>query len=254
VSSRTHDFFILTSRIVALLLAMLASARADVKAGWSAMLTRDYETALKEWLPLARRVPAIDGTEQARRAIEGTGHEKEMRAALAAIIGDFFNSLSFDNPPVLSAADQVCVIALSALIAGCRSAVERDGYSRQIELIHDTEAPARLARMLTQLLSGMQLIGLCAARQRELIVKVGLDCIPPVRRIAFEALLSGTLTTAAIVAATKYPQQTVRRALEDLRCHGILEHGERNGSSETWSIVPYWRKQFDLSRGPFPKC
>jgi TPR repeat protein len=77
VSIRTHDFFISTSRIMALLLATLAIARADVKAGWSAMLTRDYETALKEWLPLARQG---DGEAQASIGIlyaEGLGVPKD---------------------------------------------------------------------------------------------------------------------------------------------------------------------------------
>ena len=58
-------------------------------------------------------------------------------------------------------------------------------------------------------------------------MKVGLDCIPPVRRAVLEALLerSEPLKTGAITGLTKYPKPpTVRRALEDLYCHGIVEY------------------------------
>ena len=78
--------------------------------------------------------------------------------------------------------------------------------------------------MLAQLLRGLFMIGMKPQRARELIVKVGLDCIPPVRRLALETLLkqANPLTTDEVAARVGYPEQTVRRSLQDLECHGSL--------------------------------
>jgi len=202
------------------------------------------------------RLPKTDAELQARRAIEKTGSEEEMRAELSAAVLEFFSGIDFDSPPALLAPDRDWIVALTTLVATCRSAVERDGYSREIELIHDPEAPARLTRMLVQLLRGLQLVGANARRQRELIVKVGFDCIPPVRRLALEALLTRTITMtlAEIATATGYPNQTVRRALEDLSCHGIVEDCSPNSNVGRWCVAPEWKQRFEMARGTFPKC
>lgn len=202
------------------------------------------------------RLPATDGRAQAQRAIEKAGAEEDMRAELTDAVRDSFDGLDFDNPPILADGDHVWIVALTALVARCRSAVDRDGYRREIELIHDAEAPARLTKMLVQLLRGAHLIGVKQQRARELIIKVGFDCIPPVRRLAVEALLKqpDSLTTAAVAESAGYPEQTTRRALQDLECHGILEHCAPHSMADKWRVAPHWKQQFDIARGAFPKC
>ena len=202
------------------------------------------------------RLPRTDADLQARRAIEKTGSEEAMRAELAGAVLDFFAGLDFERSPHLSAADRDWIVPLTTLVATCRSAVERNSHSREIELIHDPEAPARLTRMFAQLVRGLQLIGASARRQRELIVKVGLDCIPPVRRLALEALLkqSNPLTTAEIAEGAGYPEQTIRRALQDLKCHGIVEACAPHSIVDRWCVASYWKGQFEIARGAFPKC
>jgi hypothetical protein len=202
------------------------------------------------------RLPPTDGRAQAQRAIEKTGAELGMRVELTGAVSALFDGIDFADPPLLSDTDQAWIVALTTLVARCRSAVERDGYGREIVLIHDSEAPARLTKMLVQLLRGARLIGVRPPRARELILKVGFDCIPPVRRLALEALLkqSNPLTTAAIAQGTGYPEQTIRRALQELECHGIVEPGLRHSPAETWRVASHWKQQFDIARGAFPKC
>jgi predicted transcriptional regulator len=202
------------------------------------------------------RIPAIDGSAQARRAIEKSGDEQEMRAELTGTVSACFEGLDFASPQDLSSADEEWIIALTTLVARCRGAVDRHGYVRDIELIHDAEAPARLTKMLVQLLRGARLVGVTRQRAKELIIKVGFDCIHPVRRLAVQELLNeqNPLTLAEVAEGSGYPEQTIRRALQDLECHGIVERSGRQSVAERWCVAQHWREQFEIARGPFPKC
>jgi hypothetical protein len=200
------------------------------------------------------RLPATDGRAQAQRAIEKTGEEGEMREELASAVVNAFDGLNFNEPPVLSSTDQPWIVALTTLVAQCRSAVERDNYKREVELIHDPEGPARLTKMLVQLFRGARIVGVKPGRAKELIIKVGFDCIPPVRRLALEALLkrSHALPISSIVADAGYPEQTVRRALEDLECHGVVERTKQS-VTDIWRVAAYWKHQFDIVCGTVPE-
>jgi hypothetical protein len=202
------------------------------------------------------RLPPIDGGAQARRAIEKTGDEPKMREELSRAVCACFDGIDFTSPRVLSGEDHEWIIALTTLVAKCRSAVERHGYTRDIELVHGAEAPARLTKMLVQLLGGAHQIGVRPRRARDLIIKIGFDCIPPVRRLTVEALLkqANPLTTAALAAAVRYPEQTVRRALQELECHDIVEHFAPHSMADKWCVAPHWKQQFEIARGTFPKC
>jgi hypothetical protein len=202
------------------------------------------------------RLLKTDGDSQARRAIEKTGREEDMRVELASEVYGLFDGIDFDHPLALPSESNDWLVALTTLVATCRSAVERDSYTREVELIHDAEAPARLTRMLAHLPRGLHAIGVKPRRARDLIVKVGFDCIPPVRRLALEALLnqSSDLTTFAVAETTKYPEQTVRRALQDLNCHGVVERCAPHKPGDLWRVAPQWRQRFDIARGTFPKC
>ena len=110
--------------------------------------------------------------------------------------------------------------------------------------------------MLAQLARGLQVIGVSAKRRRELIVKVGLDCIPPVRRMALEVFFldSKTVTTGSVAESIGYPEQTTRRALEDLRAHGVLVSGPKHADrADTWIVSPHWKQQCGALAETFPK-
>jgi hypothetical protein len=72
--------------------------------------------------------------EQARQALAHAGHEKEMRAELAAAVGALL-ARSLSPIPPLREDEGGWLVSLATFAVRCRSAIERDSYSRAIELV-----------------------------------------------------------------------------------------------------------------------
>jgi len=200
---------------------------------------------------LLYRLGEIDPKEQARRALQNTGRERQLRAELAGAVSGLFASLAPlpEGPPDLADAETDGLVALASLAARARSGVERDAHTREIELIPDPEAPARLAQTLRRLYGGMLTIGLERAAAWGYITKVGLDCMPKLRRGVFDALAAlpagARLGTGVLAAQVAYPTTTARRALEDLMVHGVVEReAEPAGGSHNWWLTRWAREQF----------
>jgi hypothetical protein len=186
------------------------------------------------------RLPPVDGQEQARRALSRTGKEAEMRDELRQEVRRFVEAL-----PLKAATDQALTHAthvkeemewlplVAEFASRCRSAVERDSYTREVVFVPDPEGPARLVRSAAQLLRGLATIGVTADRGRELVTKVMLDCIPPVRRAVLDYLTGQKGAEArSILESTGLPPQTLRRALEDFRCLGVVRL-----DTHSWGLV-----------------
>jgi hypothetical protein len=194
---------------------------------------------------LLYRLPAIDPQEQATRALGNTGREREMRAALAGAVAGLFRGLRLpDAPPELDAGEREGLVALASLTARGRSAVERDPHTREIELILDPEAPARLAQSLRRLYGGLLAIGLDRPRAWAHVVKVGLDCLPKVRRGVFGILADAgggiCTSTTEVAEALGYPTTTTRRALEDLTVHGVATRIiAPKGGADQWRLTDW---------------
>jgi hypothetical protein len=193
------------------------------------------------------RFPVEDATAQGLRALEHVDSEPMMRAELADVVARFFGGVAMpQTPPVLEVADKRRLIALVSLAVRCRSAVERDGYHREIQLVPDPEAPTRLALILARLMAGMRVIGVHEQDVWRVAVKVALDSMPQLRRVVFDLLCSqtGPLDTTSIATSIGYPTQTTRRACEDLTAHGVLERqpgGE--GKADKWRLSDWARRQ-----------
>jgi hypothetical protein len=136
--------------------------------------------------------------------------------------------------------------ALSTFVAHARSAVERDRYHREIDLIPGSEMPGRLARTLRCLFQGLQIIGIADGECWTLVIQSGLDCIPDVRRRALGCLMAADhvarsqLETSAIADLLAYPTTTTRRALEDLTGHSLVRRiGKASGKSHKWEITSF---------------
>jgi hypothetical protein len=104
--------------------------------------------------------------------------------------------------PPIDDAETAWLVTLSCLARSARSAVDRD-YRRDIKLVMDTEAPARMAGMLRRLYAGLLAIGLGKVEAQRLITKTGLDSIPKLRRAVFEVLIKaeeedGWVTTTKV--------------------------------------------------------
>jgi hypothetical protein len=190
------------------------------------------------------RLVVEDDAALARAALEHIGCEAKMRAELAAAVAGLFAGLNFTREPrPLSEDERKALINLACYIVRCRSAAERSGYTQEIELIPDPEAPGRLTLVLARLLAGLDLIGLDRAEAWRVVQRVGLDSMPALRRKVIDVLAArGTMTTANVALSAAYPTQTARRQLEELACYGVVDRAKQ-GNADTWTLSSWARER-----------
>jgi DNA-binding MarR family transcriptional regulator len=192
------------------------------------------------------RLPEVDENEQAARALAHVGKETSMRRELSESVALLF-SAGLGEPRELTDEDRRRLIALATLTVRCRSSVERDGYTREIELIPDAEAPTRLVVVLAQLLAGLDAIGATRQDAWRVVTKASLDSIPATRRSVMEVLLEATkpIATPKLAERLGYPTPTAKRALEDLTAHRIARRASRGTgqTADTWEITERTRQR-----------
>jgi hypothetical protein len=192
------------------------------------------------------RLPVVDNSEQARQALAHAGHERAMRAVLSGAVEDLF-MVGLKDPGERSQDDDERLVGLAELVARCRSAVVRDSYSREIELIPQSEAPTRIVVVLARLLSGLDAIGCDRDRAWHVLTKAALASIPAIRRDAMNALsvTDHELETGVLAIQIGYPTKTTRRTLEDLVAHGIAERESGGpGKSDKWRMTGFARSKY----------
>ncbi|MGH7691179.1 MAG: winged helix-turn-helix domain-containing protein [Candidatus Dormibacteria bacterium] len=192
---------------------------------------------------LLYRLPDPDERQQGRQALAQAGHESAMREELGAAVDLVLGAVDLNllgAPPSVGDADRL--VDLASLAVRCRSAVERDSYSREVELVHAREAPGRLAKVLLQLLRALRAIGVDEATAWALTAKCGMDCIPPTRLQALRALVEGgERDTAGLASELGYPTNTLRRSLEDLAAHGVVGR-TKTGNRDLWNATDWARE------------
>lgn len=186
------------------------------------------------------RLPPAEKT-QATRMRQHAGRVKEMRADLAVAVAGLFAEPLPDPRPV--AEDEWArLVDLAWLVTHCRSSVERDSYSRQIELVPGAEAPGRLTAMLATLLSGLDSIGVDRATAWEVVRRVGLDSMPALRRRVLDSLdgAKAGVETTVVAVAVSHPTETVRRTLQDLEAYDVVERDPQgHGRADHWRLAPW---------------
>ncbi|MEJ7569986.1 MAG: bifunctional DNA primase/polymerase [Gaiellaceae bacterium] len=186
------------------------------------------------------RVDVDERQKQARRSLSHLRSSREMRTELRDAVSGFFAGIEIPKSTEhnLSESDIQRLVTLADFVTVARSPVERDNYTRDIELVPDAEAPGRFVGMLAALLEGLRLIGLEDALAWPLTVKVAFDSMPAQRRKVIEHLYqveSTTTTTAATMLGL--PTSTARRTLEDLAAHGVVERESGGqGTADTWRL------------------
>jgi hypothetical protein len=206
--------------------------------------------AMGERFVLLRLPEEADALEQGRMALAHSKQSRKMRAELGEAVAELFEQ-QLVAPPERSEYDSERLVNLAVLVVRCRSAVERDGYSREVELIPSPEAPARLVIVLDHLLDGLLALG--AVPEVACVQAAALDSIPLLRRKAMTALLAaeGELTTAKLAEVIGYPQKTTERTLDDLVAHRIAV-ANRGGPRQrtTWQISEWTARSYAALSNP----
>ena len=191
------------------------------------------------------RLPEVDPDVQARQALRHAGHERKMRAELADAARSVLENLATPRDRSDNETDQL--VALATFVVRARSAVERDGYTREIELVPRAEAPTRLVIVLDRLLDGLDAIGCDRGHALRIITKAALDSIPALRLDVLDTLHThGELDTNTIAEHVRHPASTTRRALEDLTAHGLVDRhrGDHEKDPHRWNLSALSRHTF----------
>jgi DNA-binding transcriptional ArsR family regulator len=195
------------------------------------------------------RLPEMDNAAQARQALSHAGQERAMRRELATAVADLF-SQPLEAPRGLDEDERERLVSLTTLVVRCRSAVERDGYSREVELIPGAEAPTRLVVVLERFLAGLDVVGVERADAWRVVTKAALDSIPALRRSVMDTLyvVEEPLPTSDVATRVGYPRNTAHRALEDLAAHGIVAiEKQGQGKADLWSLTPFSRAHYSAA-------
>ncbi len=203
--------------------------------------------------------PTTDEFDREKRAVKALGdlfNEPTMRAELREAVAALFGGLNVKATPApLTDEERDYLIKLASLAVLCRSAVERDPRTGEVTNIPDAEYPTRLVKVLAQLWYGLRLIGVEYTRAWELTRHVALSSMPKIRRTVLEHLAAQTVPvpTSDIATALNNPTNTMRRALEDLMCHGVVSRNKlaRNNEYE-WSLSAVGRQLWEVVAG-FPE-
>jgi hypothetical protein len=186
---------------------------------------------------------------------ENLHKQRAVRALRATVVANFFAGLSLpEEPPAPSQGDQDRLNVLAAIGSRCRSSVVRDRVKRDvIERVPTPEGIGRLLGQLGQLLAGMRVIGVPEHDVWRLLAQAALDGMHPLRRKVLDVVIAADreMTTATIAARCELPQTSVRRHLEDLTAHRVLE--KVHHEPEIWAISEWTRAQWWAVADPGPE-
>ena len=154
-------------------------------------------------------------------AIRQQGYETEIREQLKEAIGEIF-SQSSQKPPVLSSEMTRRVACLAEVVAIARTHVYREGFgNRDIEYVPEAEANTRISKGLAAMAKGIAAVNRrneVAEQDLQDVFRVGLDCVPDVRRKVLIAAIAGQ-----DLKALNIPWTVKDRAFEELKELRILK-------------------------------
>jgi hypothetical protein len=187
------------------------------------------------------RLEPIDPRSQSRQRLANRGREAVMRKELSEAVADVLALVDKDRP--LAELDDVEIerlIDLATFVVRARSAVERDGYDRQVVVMPTAEAPSRLIGSLSTLMAGLDAVGAPSAEAWQVVTKAGWDCIPDVRRRLLTAIRAHPrINTSGLVEATSVPKATANLVLEDMALLGLVDGrkaGDHDNSPWVWDL------------------
>jgi hypothetical protein len=196
--------------------------------------------------------------DQFEAALRHTGDRfKMMQDELAAAVAGLFAKLSepLPDPRPLDPHESLRLKKVVLLACRLRGAVLRDRYHREIDAVHSAEGPGRLALSLERLLAGLDIIGVSRETALQIVEKIALDSVPPIRRQAYDALKGGRKTTREVATALGLPTNTTRRALEEITAQGLAARESKGqGHDDEWTRIEREVKPAETAgRGVYPQ-
>ena len=175
------------------------------------------------------RYPESDGYHEISRALENPDSADKNTRMNDAFV-QFREELGMDwddaeEPRELTLEEKKMVVSLAQFTARGRSGVQRDRYNRnEITGINRSALGPRIANSFAQLLRGMERIG-CTPEDRVAVLRqCTMDSLPSLRAVAVRLLqqYAGPVSLRTLAGAVKVSDGALKRALEDLRMHGLV--------------------------------
>jgi hypothetical protein len=184
-----------------------------------------------------------------QRACANTGHELQMRAELAAIVGGLLQTVRGDADLSVSEPERDRLLAAANIVTLSRTGVDSD-YRGDVIDAHAPEMPTRFAKQLMQVLRGALALGLDRAAAVSLAIRCARDSMPPLRLAILDDVAAhpGAFTRQVRQRLGK-PRATVDRQLQALQMLGVLVCEEHE---DVYQEKPVTRWSYRLAAGIDP--
>lgn len=195
------------------------------------------------------RMPVTDVRAKMNRARKRESNRQGIREAIVALL----DAIREAKQPELTDQVEDWLQATAELVARCRAAVVRDGITREVEFLANSEEPTRLYLTLRTLVYGLMTIGLDESEAMNLASRIALDSLPPARLTILKSLARATEPVPAkpiFDAAVDVSDTTMRRALEELTLYRSIVRTGSNGVPALYSPSD-WLKEV-VARLPEP--
>jgi hypothetical protein len=216
---------------------------------------------------LLLRLPDVDPASMAGAALDQGGNQRQMRAELAAAMTGLITGadLSRVTRP-LGDDERNALIALATYTARARTVVERNGYTREVEVMPQAEGTGRIVGQFRRLFGGLEAVGCDAATAWRVLYRVAVDCVPRLRHRVIDVLLTAEIhtmgldnphhsldwiTTGKVASAVGVDWKTANRHLEDLRLIGLADRDIVEG--EAGEKPTYYHRAADWLRKYYPR-
>jgi hypothetical protein len=161
----------------------------------------------------------------------------DMRQELVESVVKLF-AKDLREPIPLGTDEALDINEVVSLVVALRGPIERDRHSREIENIYGKEGTGRLGLMLERLLGGLDGLGVERNRGLDVIKRVAMDSVPPIRRAAYECVYKyHDVVTADVAVDLRLPTGTCRRALEELAAYGLVERRKLSANKDQWIAI-----------------
>jgi hypothetical protein len=189
-------------------------------------------------------------TTQAARKNRMTGDIKEKREHIRSVFKKYVEKMVSKLPPNIPNLDDELsaeIIRLAELATRSRTGIERDYTGQRIIMVTTIEMPMRVSEQIHSL-GGMFMLmnddGKINEKQKKILYKTCLDCIPKNRREALVKLATYNSVSAKGLAMDKgWSTDTSRTLLEDLNVLKLIgRKTDATGTKDLWFVIPQYKE------------